>query len=760
MKEKSIILPLILIMFMATAIPSVVVITLNNYSVRESSEQAIAESAQDALAANQKYCDELFTQYIYTAMDFILDRHYARLDNILTYRELTSNYENVMQALDMSESLQYFVDRNRMIHSSFFYIDGADYVVATNGGIVTLDTYEDIDWLQEILEQESMPGGYWYTRSLGKENLLSYVYRSNSLYTASRVTVVINVYEEDMSKLVYDQELENGAGYLVDGEGRIIVHSDEQYLYQDISNEISEILEAQESQGIIEKGGRVYIYQKSQLYDWIYINDYDSEQIFHDSFEVFQLGLILTLIVIFLGVLLAVFCAWRIYQPVRKLVNEMKDMNLAEGLEESKNEMTYLSNALTQIKEREQKLASHLVKNEESVRQKVIYELMQGEELHEEQMNMLERYFAYHHFIVCMILIDDEADYLANTNHEERKVIRSMVGQYMQEIFGASYHCDFVRYNQSAMGIVINFEDYDSARVSAEIREIMQRFQEYYREQTGYGCTIGISLVHNYVRGIYSCTQEAYQAAGRRLVEGKGRIHFATRSTEERIQTYEFYQNEKHIMNYLEIGDLDKISQELEMVVRNIRELKNISEDNIMLVFYQMIGDILIYMNRHNYNVNQILQERQNNLYAVLAQFETLDEIKEYLETIMGRILVFQAQEKQEEGNSDYSQQIIQYIKKYYQTDIDFEQMAEQIGISYSYARKIMKAGTGKSLIEYLSLVRIGEAKRLLEEGTLSMAEIAEQVGYHNVQSLYRFFKKHEGISPNTYREEVKKQDV
>lgn len=32
------------------------------------------------------------------------------------------------------------------------------------------------------------------------------------------------------------------------------------------------------------------------------------------------------------------------------------------------------------------------------------------------------------------------------------------------------------------------------------------------------------------------------------------------------------------------------------------------------------------------------------------------------------------------------------------------------------------------------------------------MTQVAEQVGYYNVQSLNRFFRKYEGMSPGSYK--------
>ena len=67
--------------------------------------------------------------------------------------------------------------------------------------------------------------------------------------------------------------------------------------------------------------------------------------------------------------------------------------------------------------------------------------------------------------------------------------------------------------------------------------------------------------------------------------------------------------------------------------------------------------------------------------------------------------------------------------------------------------RKIVKQETGKSLLDLINNARIEKAKVLLRETSMYIKEIAEDVGYNNVQSLTRFFKKYEGITPGEFRE-------
>ncbi|MNC52231.1 HTH-type transcriptional regulator YesS [compost metagenome] len=66
--------------------------------------------------------------------------------------------------------------------------------------------------------------------------------------------------------------------------------------------------------------------------------------------------------------------------------------------------------------------------------------------------------------------------------------------------------------------------------------------------------------------------------------------------------------------------------------------------------------------------------------------------------------------------------------------------------------RKIAFEMTGMSLIDYLNQLRIEQAKRMLVETTLSISQIALEVGYMNVQSFNRFFRKFEGMPPSSYK--------
>ena len=79
-------------------------------------------------------------------------------------------------------------------------------------------------------------------------------------------------------------------------------------------------------------------------------------------------------------------------------------------------------------------------------------------------------------------------------------------------------------------------------------------------------------------------------------------------------------------------------------------------------------------------------------------------------------------------------------------------EIGEHFGLTPSYISRLFKRETGELLTDYITRVRIDEAKRLIRETKDTFDHIAEQVGYLNAKILARTFKKTEGILPSQYR--------
>jgi two-component system, response regulator YesN len=111
---------------------------------------------------------------------------------------------------------------------------------------------------------------------------------------------------------------------------------------------------------------------------------------------------------------------------------------------------------------------------------------------------------------------------------------------------------------------------------------------------------------------------------------------------------------------------------------------------------------------------------------------------------------------KKEKTNVPF-QPILDFISAHYREDIKLEFLAQLFNYNSSYFGKLFKSQTGMSFNAYLDEIRMEEAKRLLINGC-KVYEVAEIVGYANVDYFHIKFKKSVGVSPSSYREKGKAQ--
>jgi len=82
--------------------------------------------------------------------------------------------------------------------------------------------------------------------------------------------------------------------------------------------------------------------------------------------------------------------------------------------------------------------------------------------------------------------------------------------------------------------------------------------------------------------------------------------------------------------------------------------------------------------------------------------------------------------------------------------------LADRVHLSPSRFHALFRSTVGAAPLAYLQQLRLDKAKRLLLEGDLGIAEIAEKVGYPDPFHFSRLFRRYAGLSPRNYRESVR----
>lgn len=95
---------------------------------------------------------------------------------------------------------------------------------------------------------------------------------------------------------------------------------------------------------------------------------------------------------------------------------------------------------------------------------------------------------------------------------------------------------------------------------------------------------------------------------------------------------------------------------------------------------------------------------------------------------------------------------IIQQMREDLSYPYKLEELAASINYSVPYFSSMFKKAVGESFVQYLTRLRIEQAKLLLLTTDHKTFEISESIGFENYRSFNRIFKKETGVSPSDYR--------
>ena len=160
--------------------------------------------------------------------------------------------------------------------------------------------------------------------------------------------------------------------------------------------------------------------------------------------------------------------------------------------------------------------------------------------------------------------------------------------------------------------------------------------------------------------------------------------------------------------------------------------------------FYQLsLGDII--------SAERICDSMKDE--AKKRSFAYKEILSSYIKVLVGLILRSEAVEAKE---NRLPKEILEYIDLHCFGRITIEDIAKNSFYNPAYLGRIFKECYGKSIKEYISEKRISRAIGLLLETSMTVENIAAQVGYSNKNQFYKHFENITGKSPAKIRKNIK----
>jgi len=104
------------------------------------------------------------------------------------------------------------------------------------------------------------------------------------------------------------------------------------------------------------------------------------------------------------------------------------------------------------------------------------------------------------------------------------------------------------------------------------------------------------------------------------------------------------------------------------------------------------------------------------------------------------------------ERSPERVRQLLAYIFDHLDEPLSGRELAQQAGMHPSALGRLFRRSTGSTLVEFIHRARISRACRMLGDPSKTVTEIAFEVGFQNLSHFNRIFRRHEGVTPSTYR--------
>lgn len=321
------------------------------------------------------------------------------------------------------------------------------------------------------------------------------------------------------------------------------------------------------------------------------------------------------------------------------------------------------------------------------------------------------------------------------------------------------YECQYL-YMRGSQIVLLLFGDDLEAKFMERVENWVQLILEALQKKLNISLFMAAGDVTDDFSGIHRSYEMAQKKIKEKRAEEKRILALRNQETEQELNTrfddvygeYDFKLLIKEIRN----GDSEKAQTELQAILQSSsRRLQ--SADMMKLQ--------LFYMNFINRIAGACLPECE--AYADELAMQCMTVMRELIyigsDTIVTemwdclRKFVEKLVEVYQENNGKRKHwmidQVLQYVEENYNTALSTRDIAGRFFMNTSYFSKLFHEQMGCTFSNYLINVRVEKAKMMLTQTNMKLYDIAEAVGYTNVQYFSTIFKEKEGLTPSAFRQ-------
>ena len=350
-----------------------------------------------------------------------------------------------------------------------------------------------------------------------------------------------------------------------------------------------------------------------------------------------------------------------------------------------------------------------------------------------------------------MFAVKADVDAAALAANARRMLLEKTVGAIRDALRGQCHACYLYADERGVFGL-LNFDETQKKAIRKALVAVIDELQSQYEIFDRIKVSIGLGSQSTDLREMVTSAREAELAMLNRLILGTGRV--IDRAVPENraaiVARVIATDVRKRLLAGVEVLDAQEVAAVIESVRMEAERCDNLTGAAVLALFDEC-RQILRFGLKAQEAVDTWVEAQIPVIDDRLAMCSSVREVfvllSDYALSLIDHVVTLKKSE-----NARPVREAQKYIHAHFAEPIGLEAVSQWVDLNPTYFSALFKKEAGMNFLEYLTDVRIREAKRLLSDPRKTIADVAADVGYNDVKHFSRVFARSTGIQPSKYR--------
>lgn len=509
---------------------------------------------------------------------------------------------------------------------------------------------------------------------------------------------------------------------------------------------------------VISNGEKKWVatYQDSEINNWLIVSVQDYDKVFAETQKMKTVAIAILLGCVVLAMLASLVASILLYRPMNRMLAQIGGGPVdRESLSVAGDEFSYISDKYLRVLEGMNQLKKEKEESYGDFKTFVMRRLLidSASVSLQELEGVAETGKLNVDVSKPMLLVLFQLDVFGRIDHRttqsEKRLYKFAIGNIAGEMIAKHFANEAVDMRNDHLAILLNTADNRTEETLVPLlRDIQNLILQYYE----ISFTVSVSDPFQHLSEVSRQYGKVQERARYRFVYGKQSL-----ITAEMIQNslenvvFEFpAEVSKRLEESIKSSDAKVFESQLAELTQYIGHLHH---NNFVYMLLHIISIINYAIRDINQNGLLAIDIDLKSYYHLVMEQETWEEVQTTLTTLFTMI----ASSRKDNATGHTNAILVDTIKdmiddRYSDSNLSLQMIASILKMSTAHISKLFREKENKPISEYITDVRLNNARVLLETSDYTVNDIMERVGFNNQSYFFRLFKKKYGVTPKELR--------